>query len=59
MESLKKEEFVRSDRSDSVEPIRKVDSLTRAGLESGTGPFRGVEPMRGEEREQGVGAFLS
>lgn len=50
---------MRSDRSDSVEPIRKEDSLTRAGLESGAGPFRGVQPIRGEEREQGVGAFLS
>ncbi len=54
---MKREEFVRSDRSDSVEPISRADSLSRAGLVSG--PFRGVQPIRGEESEQGVGAFLS
>lgn len=56
---MKREEFVRSDRSDSVEPINKADSLSRAGLVSEAGPFRIVQPIRGEAREQGVGDFLS
>lgn len=56
---MKREEFVRSDRSDSVEPISKADSLSMAGLVSGAGSFRGVEPIRGEEREQGVAAIFS
>lgn len=39
---MKREEFVRSDRSDSVEPISRADSSSRAGLVSGAGSFRGV-----------------
>lgn len=56
---MKREEFVRSDRSDSVEPISKADSLSMAVLVSGAGFFRGVEPMRGEEREQRAGDNFS
>lgn len=55
---MKREEFVRSDRSDSVEPINKADSLS-IELVSEAGPFRIVQPIRGEAREQGVGDFLS
>jgi len=50
---VKREEFVRSDRSDSVEPISKADSLSTAGLESGAEFFRGVEPIRGPEQRAG------
>ena len=54
-ELAKKEEFVRRERSESVEPISIADSLCRLGLVS----VWGVEPMRGEESEEGVEVFLS
>lgn len=56
---MNRQEFVRSDMSDNVEPISKVDSLSRLGLVLGAGSFREVEPIRGEGMEEGVGAFFS
>lgn len=61
VESVKNEESpisemsVRRERSETVEPTSKVDSLRREGLAS----VWGVEPTRGQELGEGVEAVLS
>lgn len=47
-ESVKRDEFVRMDMSETVEPIIKDESLSRAKLVSEVESFRRVEPMWGE-----------
>lgn len=61
VESLKREELakkvdsVRRDKSEGVEPISKGDPLRRVRLVS----VQGVEPMKGEQSEEGLEVFLS